>query len=107
MTKRQLQEIVNRFLAATPRVIVGARGHDGACKFCGSPRGIQHSRGCPVWGLIHARIEHHMLSEGPTKPNEVDPDCVMETLEGGAVSTAAASTHALAQNTVNNERPSS
>ena len=85
MTKRQLQEIVNRFLAATPRVIVGARGHDGTCKFCGSPRGIQHGRACPTWGLIHARIEHHMLSEGPTTPKETDPDPVevMTVMEAG------------------------
>lgn len=85
MTKRQLAEIVARFLAAVPRVIVGARGHDGTCKFCRSPRGIQHSRACPTWGLIHARIEYHLLSEGPTRPNEVEPDSVMQALEAGAV----------------------
>ena len=85
MTKRQLNEIVLRFLAATPKVIVGARGHDGACKFCGSPRGIQHSRACPTWGLIHARIEHHLICEGSTRPTEVDPDPVMQALEAGSV----------------------
>ncbi len=84
MRKRQFQEIVNRFLAATPRIIVGARGHDGVCKFCESPRGIQHSRACPTWGLIHARIEYHLLSEGSARPNEVEPDSVMATLEAGA-----------------------
>ena len=86
MTKRQLAEVVARFLAATPCVIVGARGHDGTCKFCDSPRGQQHSRDCPTWGLIHARIEHHMLSEGSARASKdvPDPANVMVTMEAGA-----------------------
>ena len=104
MTKAQLNEIVLRLLAATPRVIVGARGIDGTCKFCGSPRGVQHSTSCPTWGLIHARIEHHMLSEGPTRPNEIDPDCVMRTMEGGADGQVAPRTHAITQGTASTKR---
>ena len=92
MTKRQLQEIVLRFLAATSRVIVGARGINGTCKFFGSPRGVQHSKSCPTWALIHARIEHHVLQEGPTRPSEIDPGFVMETLEGGVDGVVAENT---------------
>ena len=85
MRNADLERIIGLFLTAIPSVVVGARGFNGTCRFCGSPRGQQHSRDCPTWGLIHARIEHHMLSEGSARASKdaPDPANVMVTMEAG------------------------
>ena len=83
MKNADLERVVDLFLKATPGIVVGARGFDGSCKFCGSPRGVQHDPSCPTWGLINARIEHHLLAEGLAKPNDSDPEFIMKTLETG------------------------
>ena len=42
MRNSDLERIVSLFLAAIPSVVVGARGLNGTCRFCNSPRGQQH-----------------------------------------------------------------
>ena len=86
MRNADLERIIGLFLTAIPNVVVGARGLNGTCRFCNSPRGQQHGHECPTWGLIHARIEHHLLREGPARSSEAAPNPVeaMVTMEAGA-----------------------
>ena len=65
MRNADLKRVVGLFLDATFNVVTSARGPNGSCRFCRSPRGIQHDPSCCIWGLINARITHHLLTESP------------------------------------------
>lgn len=89
MKNAELQRAVDDFMAAIPKVIIGARSRSGgACAFCSNPRGVQHTEDCPLWGLIDARILYRVASEGP-KPADPARTEVMQALEGADLNLTA------------------
>ena len=83
MRVANLEVIVGDYLAATRHVIIHSRGGNGVCRFCGSPRGQQHSADCALWPLVSARIAHHMAVEGPAPAATANPVQTMTMLEAG------------------------
>ena len=73
MLKTQLEVAVEQYREAARFAVSGARGPDGRCRMCGSARGVQHHKGCHLWPLIVARIEHEMADKQDAQEAENEP----------------------------------